>query len=367
MHPFYSLMGLIAAASNKMSRQNVNGLPLNWWLILGCTFVVLVASESRRDAISNGQTPQVMSVTQFLQLGNSDFKHRYVRVTGVLLPPMKLNVSNGSSHFDLVPLVDPKTKSGFFVHAGDEVHTGNKAEKATITGMMWGVPSDMRSDLAGAVPKFAPLSMDAGLELSEGQTPGNPLLTTLVMAGLGLTGGLFALSSLQKHVFFRRTKTKVAPSAHPGAASSPFVQSSALGQSSVAPDQPGTPQNGPQLRLSGKMRLSEKVAARFLEMPSGLIELEGGRKGFAARIDASTRTYGRVTQSRAGVWLSVPAPGTLQIEEGLLYAGARGKPALRLKYADEADKGKATSTVLSFNSPGARADFQRELAQGVKP
>ncbi len=355
MHPFYSLMGLIAAASHKMSRNTVNGLPLNWWLLGACALFAIIANDARRDAVSNGQTPQAMSVTEFLQLGRTDFQHRYVAVTGTLLPPMKLDVSKGSEHFDLVPLVDLKTKSGFFVHAGDEVHGGNQAQKVTLTGMMWSVPSDLRDDLSAAVPKYAPLVMDSSLELSEGQTPGNPLTTTVVMSGLAAISVLFLLSSLQKHIFFRRTKSRATQG---NGAASPFSDSSALGETAQAP------QNGPALRFSGKLRLNEKVASRFWEMPSVLIELEGGQLAFASHIDASPRFNGQVTQSQVGVWLSAPQSGTLHIEEGLFYAGARGKPALRLRYCDEADKSKKTTAILSFNSLSERAEVQKELSQG---
>jgi hypothetical protein len=348
-----------------MSRNRVNGLPLNWWIILVCGFVGLVASEARQDAVSNGTTPQKMSVAQFLQLGRSDFKHRYVAVTGILIPPLKIDVSKGSDHFDLVPLVDPVTKSGFFVHSDDEVHNSNKAEKVTLTGMMWGLPSDLQGKLGGSTAKFAPINMDSSLELSEGQTPGNPLASTTGVALAALIGGLFLFSSLRQHVFFRRTASKGAVAE---LVNSPFSGASALRDSNMAPAVTAGPetQNTP-FHFTGQLRLNEKVASRFMEMPVQLLPLEDGKKAFASHIDASIRMYGQVTESKVGVWLSVPESGTLQMEEGLLYAGAIGQPALRLSYEDSADKSKKKTAVLSFATVEQRAAMQKELAsQGVR-
>jgi hypothetical protein len=365
MHPFYSLMGLIAKASNKMSRNQVNGLALNWWIILVCGFVGLVASEARQDAVSNGTTPQKMTVAQFLQLGRSDFKHRYVSVTGILVPPLKIDVSKGSDHFDLVPLIDPATKSGFFVRSDDGVHNSTKAEKVTLTGMMWGLPSDLQGKLGGSTAKFAPINMDSSLELSEGQTPGSPLATTACVAVAALIGGLFLFSSLRQHVFFRRTASK---SAVTETVNSPFSGASALRDSNMSPAvTAGTDAQDTLFNLTGQLRLNEKVASRFMEVPVQLLPLDDGKKAFASRIDASERMYGQVTQSKVGVWLSVPETGTLQMEEGLLYTGAIGQPALRVSYLDSADKNKKKTTVLSFATAEQRAAVQKELAsQGVK-
>ena len=121
------------------------------------------------------------------------------------------------------------------------------------------------------------------------------------------------------------------------------------------------------LVFTGKLRLQEKVARRFLAVPARLVTLENGARAFASNIDASSRTYGIVTKARTGTWLSIPREDSLQVENGLFYHGFAGRPALRLRYVDELD-GSTNNVVIAFESSeqcesarallGARGDEQ---------
>lgn len=121
---------------------------------------------------------------------------------------------------------------------------------------------------------------------------------------------------------------------------------------------PGAPFEG-ALIYTGKLRLQEKVARRFLAVPARLVTLENGARAFASNIDASSRMYGVVTKARTGTWLSIPRAGTLQVEDGQFYHGFAGRPALRLRYVDEMDGSKA-SAIVAFDSAQ-----QREAARGA--
>jgi hypothetical protein len=110
------------------------------------------------------------------------------------------------------------------------------------------------------------------------------------------------------------------------------------------------------LRWTGRLRLHEKAAKRFLDMPATATRLEDGSFTVVSNIDASTRFYGVVTNSKVGLWLALPRPASFEIEAGSLYYGFRGAAALRLSFIDGADEKKAKA-ILSFDSPEARNGF----------
>jgi hypothetical protein len=115
--------------------------------------------------------------------------------------------------------------------------------------------------------------------------------------------------------------------------------------------------------VSGKLRLHEKCAERFLEVPAVLTRLENNELAVVSSIDASSRMDGAVTQQRVGVWLLVPRAGSLRWEEGWQYSGLKRSPALRLKFEDALDKNKASSAVLAFDDESQRAQAVHELSR----
>ncbi len=161
-------------------------------------------------------------------------------------------------------------------------------------------------------------------------------LTTLMFGlFLWLIGLLFLVSSLLRHTIFQPQPA------------SPSIPA------------PGERFDG-SLIFTGKLRLQDKVARRFLAVPASLVTLENGSPAFASNIDASSRFYGVVTSARRGVWLSVPRRGTLQMEDGLFYHGLKGIPALRLNFTDELD-GSQNSVIAAFASPTARDAARAQL------
>ena len=157
------------------------------------------------------------------------------------------------------------------------------------------------------------------------------LLIGLLLLGVAM---LFLLSSLLRHTVFQPTASSVG---------------TGLGE-----DFDGS------LLFTGKLRLQEKVARRFLAVPAQLVTLENGAPAFASNIDASSRMYGVVTSARRGMWLSIPRSGTVQMEEGLFYHGFAGVPALRLRYTDELD-GSQNTIIAAFASPAALGAARAQL------
>ncbi|RYG69524.1 hypothetical protein EON80_09635 [bacterium] len=111
-----------------------------------------------------------------------------------------------------------------------------------------------------------------------------------------------------------------------------------------------------ELRWTGKLRLHEKAAKRFIDMPAMATRLEGGEFAVVSNIDASTRFYGVVTNSKVGAWLALPQPHSFEIEAGTLYYGFRGAPALRMRFLDGTDSKKGVA-ILSFDAPTDRDAF----------
>lgn len=108
-----------------------------------------------------------------------------------------------------------------------------------------------------------------------------------------------------------------------------------------------------KLRWTGRLRLHEKCAQRFIAMPVSATRLDSGAFALISRIDASTRFYGVVTQSKTGIWLTMPKPESLEIECGTLYYGLRGVPSLAMRFIDGSD-GKKSWAIASFDSSEAR-------------
>ena len=346
MHPLYSPLGVLAKWSDSMSRQIVNMVPSNWGLILICVMFAFFANETRRTAWENGATPQKMSAAQFLTLPPHNDNHRFVSVTGRLYPQYSLPYE-GSDSGTLVLMVDPQSKRGFWVDTPSTSTDGI----VEISGLSWGMSSDLRDDVRTASDKLQQrlgLDIDSDLKLNADQTPGSGVLPLLAEIGLGTIALLFAVMSIGRNIVFQRQKIAQIPTAV------------ALDKDRAAlPAQAAPVQAANKFLLSGKMRLHAKCARRFLAMPAEFARLNDGTLALVTLTDASTYSDGGVSKSRAGLWLCVPKMEGLRIDNGRQFAGTRGRPALRLRYADTLQKGRKASLILIFDSRQAR-DLARE-------
>ncbi len=382
MRLLYGLMGVVAKMSGKMSRFRMNAIPSNWAVIGLCAIFAFVAADARNDAVNNGKTPQAITAGQFSNLPATPSQHRYVAVHGTIVPEASLTLEEDHSRSDLVPMIDRATRQGFYIKAREGQFSG-KPQDVTVTGMTRSVSSDIRNDLLNKSAN-PDISFNTDTELNEGETPPDPLLSTLFMVACGLVGGVFLLSSLLQHTVFQRTR-----------ASSPVLSSSVLSNANMASSfssspvssaaaasisstgnapisgSQWTPQNAANatandIRMTGHLRLSEKIARRFLDVPIQRVRLENDALAFASNIDASSRMYGVVTQKRAGLWLMMPNPRTLTWQEGNLYNGFSPRPALKLRFNDVLNKDRKSTAILSFGSEAARTQAMQDLQKEVE-
>lgn len=104
-----------------------------------------------------------------------------------------------------------------------------------------------------------------------------------------------------------------------------------------------------KLRWTGRLRLHEKCAQRFIDMPVDATRLDDGSLALISRIDASTRFYSEVTESKVGIWLAIPQPESFEMAPGTLFYGSTGAPALELRFVDGSD-GQKSRAIVSFES-----------------
>ncbi|PQV65101.1 hypothetical protein B1R32_102108 [Abditibacterium utsteinense] len=110
-----------------------------------------------------------------------------------------------------------------------------------------------------------------------------------------------------------------------------------------------------QFGFTGKLRLHEKEARRFLDVPARATRLENGALAFVSNIDASTRFSGVVTKSKVGLWLCSPQFESAPIECGTLFYGKKSRPALRVQFLETADaKNARLKAILSFDDITSR-------------
>lgn len=144
---------------------------------------------------------------------------------------------------------------------------------------------------------------------------------------------LFLVSTLKRDTFFHAEANSGSPSTAPA-------------QSTIFETSFG---------FTGKLRLHEKEAQRFINVPARAMRMESGALAFVSRIDASTRTYGVVTKSKVGAWLSMPRFESSRIECGTLFYGKKPQAALRLGFIETSNaKNGRVKAILTFDNPAQR-------------
>lgn len=170
-------------------------------------------------------------------------------------------------------------------------------------------------------------------------------LPFLFVVPLSIVSVLFLISTLKRDTFFR---------IEPASASAPATSS----QKELF----DTP-----FGFTGRLRLHEKEAQRFINVPAYATHLESGSLAFVSRIDASTRYSGVVTKSKVGLWLSVPRFESPSIESGTLFYGKTPLPALRLQFSEGADARKPrVKAILTFDTPEHRDAMRAFLLTQVE-
>lgn len=331
----YRILGFVAKSSEGMSRQRVNGVGLNWWIMLGIGMFTAFASYAVYESVRNRAGARDVTVAQAVT--DKDLLDTYVRVTGGHFDDEGA-LSQGGDDDDAkpkggtvwIPLVDAGGKHAMFVQLNEKLPPGEMSREA-IRGMLRTLDRALKDHVAAQGLKTEGIDIDRGVMLVAGERPAR-LWLWLTLASSGALAILMMLwAALTRYVVFRAGPTTGLP------AEVPAVDAAAI-----------------DLRASGKFRLNDRVQQRFLDMPVLVAEMESGDRGLLAHVNASVSMYGHVAENREGMWGLLIKSGTLEAPRyGQLYAGSTPRPAMRLRFVDAAT-GKHSSAVLSFATVDGR-------------
>jgi hypothetical protein len=313
----------------------VNGLGLNWWIMVGVGLFASFAWYQVYESFHNRGGAREVTIAQ--AVGDKQLLDTLVRVTGSRFD-VEGALSKGKDGEETktdrvwVPVVDAEGRHAMFVQL-DEGTPRDEGEKArgAMGGMLRTLDRELKDHVAAQGLKAEGVRIDTGVMLVAGERPAR-LWLWLTLATLSAAVILLMLWAVfTRYVVFRPGPTTALP------ADVPPVDPADIG-----------------MRVSGKFRLNDKVRQRFLDTPATLAEMESGDRGLLANVNASVSFYGHVTENRAGVWGVLIKSGTLEPPRyGQMYAGATPRPAMHLRFIDAAT-GKRSSAVLSFATAEAR-------------
>lgn len=332
MSLLYRLLGVVALVNQRLSRNRVNFIPLNWAAMAGLGVLLFVCLDKYQDAHLNGQTPRTVSVADVLAHRTSE--KSYVAVQGVLVPGEGFDEKKDNTvERTWVPMVDLVGRRAFLVQRRTN-DLGGKPQQATVTGMMRPMDEKLAAKVQEDGGNIDGVPIDTGYMLVEGERPGSAALWITGAALSALLLGAFIMTFLQKYVVFQPVAR--APGPQPEAADIDTSQ-------------------GADVRVTGTFLLDKVGAQRFLDVPAGFGTLQTGETIFVSNIDASNRFMGMTTAKRAGTWAMILANGSARVgAQGLLYSGTKVRPALRVSYVEAATQ-KPAEAVLSFGTPQERA------------
>ena len=330
----YRILGFVAQSSEGMSRSRVNGLGLNWWIMLGVGLFASFAWYEVYESIHNRSGARDVTIAQ--AVSDHDLQDTLVRVSGGHFE-VEGALSQGKEGDDKkaeriwVPLVDTEAKHAIYVQLDAGAARDKDDGAGVVRGMLRTLDRELKDHVAAQGLKAEGVRIDTAVMLVAGERPAR-LWLWLTLATLSAAVILLMLWAVfTRYVVFRPGPTPALP------ADVPPVDPAAIG-----------------MRVSGKFRLNEKVRQRFLDTPATLAEMESGDRGLLGQVNASVSFYGHVTENRSGVWGVLIKSGTLEPPRyGDMYAGSKPRPAMRLRFIDAAT-GKQSSAVLSFASTDAR-------------
>ncbi len=356
----YRFLGIVARVNQTLNRYRVNFIPLSFGLTLFLGVAFLGSLFSARAGLEFNPKPAVRTVAEAIQHKND--KSGYVTVKGALDSETGFQESSvdknsnktlSVTYYDAI--LDTKERAVLFVkRAGGENEVNKESKKSTgganpdseqkpvptqITGMLTSAGSDVQTELRkfATSSKGDPITVETEYILEEGEKPVDPVITLVWM---GISGPLFLafiLTWVWHYVVFEKAGE----------------------QSATVNIATSVPEQGIDLRVSGRFSLDGKTTKRFLNVPSFIAPLETGEMALLSNIDASTRFMGITTGKQAGIWAIVLAQNGLHgMELGNLYDGTAVRPAIRIRF--QAGSGSETA-VLSFATSTQREFVLAEL------
>ncbi len=339
MTVIYEMLGSVARFSERLSHYRINFVPLNLIVMGICGAVFLFGATEARDAIVNGGKPAIRTVADVLN--RKDMGRNFVTVQGELHPEAGFQQThkdrygtserNGDAY---VVLLDNKEDRAILVQRSENDFENSKPAVTQITGMLKPLDSDLSAKLSQEGAKIGNVYIDTEYMLIEGRQPGDAETWVGVTAFTGVLLVLFLITFCTKYVVFQR---------------------SGMGTPTVAAMPAGLPQQGIDLRVTGRFVLDASNARRFLNMPAGMATLENGELALFSNIDASSKFMGVTTQKRAGLWAILLQQNSLRkMELGRLYVGFKPRPAVRIHYREESATHADATAILSFANEAER-------------
>jgi hypothetical protein len=344
MEPFYFLAGMIARACERGSRNRVNGIGLNWWILVGVIVLGCAAVAQIVEALNNRAPATPMPLAQVL--AGESMVDRQVAVKGAFDPSAALSrKKKGGGDADpdefWVPIVDEEAGKAIFVKINvKQVEGDNGAGDGHVRGMLRKMDSDLRSHVAKTAPQSAGIRIDDRYVIVASEKPATLWIWMAVATVAWLVALMMLLAVAFRYVVFRRT-----------AAPPP--------QTPIAPG-PG------KMRASGVFCFNEKERKRFFDVPVMPAEMASSDPALISYVDASESFMGAKTRDLAGLWAIIMKRGTLsEAQYGRLYAGMRIRPALRVSFVD-AITGRSARVIVSFDSEAER-EGGRDLIYNPPP
>lgn len=358
MEIFNRILGLVAVIMEKLGRQSINFIPLNFVLMLGALLGSTAAggiAGTLYENIQRGEVePRKLKLTELLDYEKNDIKiDEPVIVEGSFVPTYGMQYGRQkktSPEMDVTdawaPLVDWRGRRGMFVRLSDKnENLEARAANREFTGWLDHIDTELRDELNTVNGKIEGIAMNTSVQFHEGKPMSYEaswngfLILVPLSAGLGIAGLLSLIAMWRRYIIFGRK------SFEPGSA--------ALS----AP----TTDDLPNVKLSAFFKLNDHGKV-FHNVPVAWGFSEEGELVFLSNIDASSKFMGFTTSNRAGVWsLVIPTNEIEWVQYGRHYWGGGAKPALRIKgqgvtpsvmiFKDENDLQKAVGFLRASGGP----------------
>jgi hypothetical protein len=312
--PVYRFLGVVASINRRLWLIRVNFIPLNVALMFGLLVAVVAGYSQLSEGLANQQDAAPQSLAVLLSAGRPT--QDYVAVQGKLFTDARLEYGTEGSDGKLkrvekrwAPLLDSGTGKVLLVQLARSRPNREEPEDLTIKGMLRPMPPNLHNRLASSSFMFAGAPVESRFMLVEGQHPEEWSSGALLAVGCGLLLVAFAAATFWRNVVFRKD--------------------------GPAADALAAIQSAPELKVSGRMFLNEKISQHFANMPAAFGTLESGELAMVSNIDASSRFMGVKTSDRSGLWTIAIVPGSVtDSEAGHVFWGFKKWRAVRFRYVN---------------------------------
>lgn len=343
MDLFYRCLGAVAKGHEKLSRESVNLIQINWLITILLTTPILLGMAFFYESTTTNLKPIIISPNQAAEFYQN--KKRHVILEGVLDYTNALTEYTTRENRPSVrtitkawaPILSGDGQSAIYIELEDEgIEYKPKHETKTIQGMIDKIPDKLREAVAMGRNHLRVDSryvrFDTDYIVKEGEGPFHPAAAMGLILLSVIVFLLWIFPWFLRYVIFRRTQT-----------SSALLASSTL----LVPEK--LPQD--LLQATGPFLLDKKIKRNFIAMPA-LLHLENGRLLIASKIDASKRFMGVTTKKLEGIWtIEVPSGSILRIDTGYQYYGFKKWPALKAQFRSDTGSKKF---VLGFADANGR-------------